>query len=96
MTQVDDLLQERLSRYGRFDRHSEISQELKDVIFNNLGYPISSLAPDQREALDMICHKLARIANGDPNYSDNWIDIAGYSQLVANRLDGTGIYATTA
>jgi hypothetical protein len=45
------------------------------------------LAQDQREALEMIAHKIARILNGDPNYSDNWIDVAGYATLVANRLE---------
>jgi hypothetical protein len=38
------------------------------------------------EALDMICHKIGRIINGDANYHDNWLDIAGYSMLVADRL----------
>jgi hypothetical protein len=36
----------------------------------------------------MICHKIARILNGDPNYADSWVDIAGYAQLVADRLLG--------
>jgi hypothetical protein len=36
----------------------------------------------------MICHKLGRIVNGDPNYADSWIDIAGYAKLVADRLEG--------
>ena len=43
---------------------------------------------DQAEAIDMIFSKLARILNGDPNYADNWIDIAGYATLVADRLEG--------
>jgi hypothetical protein len=34
----------------------------------------------------MIAHKIGRILNGDPNYADSWIDIAGYAQLVADRL----------
>jgi hypothetical protein len=45
------------------------------------------LMPDQREALEMIAHKIARIVNGDPNYADSWLDIAGYAQLVADRLN---------
>ena len=44
-------------------------------------------APDQLEAVNMIVNKLARIYNGDPNYSDSWRDIAGYATLVADRLD---------
>jgi hypothetical protein len=43
---------------------------------------------DQAEALDMIFHKIGRILNGDPNYADSWIDIAGYAKLVADRLEG--------
>jgi hypothetical protein len=38
--------------------------------------------------MEMICHKMARIMNGDPNYSDSWHDIAGYAKLVADRLEG--------
>jgi hypothetical protein len=47
---------------------------------------------DQREALDMIAHKIARIINGDPDYADSWVDIAGYATLVSERLkdDSTG------
>ena len=36
----------------------------------------------------MIAHKIGRILNGDPNYADSWVDIAGYAQLVANELEG--------
>jgi len=44
------------------------------------------LDADQQEALEMIAHKIARILNGDPNYVDSWVDIAGYAKLVADRL----------
>lgn len=46
-----------------------------------------SLAPDQKEALEMIAHKIGRILNGDPNYHDSWHDIVGYTKLVADRLE---------
>lgn len=46
------------------------------------------MLPDQREALDMIFHKIGRIVCGDPNYADSWHDIAGYAKLVENRLNG--------
>jgi hypothetical protein len=48
----------------------------------------ADLDADQLEALEMICHKIGRIVNGDPNYADSWIDIAGYAKLVADRLEG--------
>lgn len=50
--------------------------------------PANILEADQREALDMNAHKVARILNGDPHYSDSWRDISGYATLVADRLDG--------
>lgn len=97
-------LEERGKRYGNFLDHSKITQALKQVIADNTpgcshgkkivnskGLPVtyySHLAPDQQEALDMICHKIGRILNGDPDYADSWHDIAGYAQLVADRLDG--------
>lgn len=94
MSQVDDVLKQRLARYGYFDEHAKITQELKSVINGELLKRGKVLDDDMQEALDMICHKIARIVNGDPNYDDNWIDIAGYATLVANRLNGTGIYST--
>ena len=43
--------------------------------------------PDiQREALEMIASKLARILNGDNNYADSYHDIGGYSKLVEDDL----------
>lgn len=85
-TDLNATLDERGQRYGVFKRHAEISQQLKQVIS---GYQTKVLAPDQQEALDMICHKLGRILNGSPDYADSWHDIAGYAQLVADRLNGT-------
>lgn len=85
---VDMILDERGKRYGTFMGHSEVTQELKRVINNHLKIRQKVMAEDQMESLDMICHKIGRIINGDPNYDDSWVDIAGYAQLVADRLRG--------
>lgn len=85
-SKVDAILTERGKRYGLFTGHAEITQQLKKVVFNGLGD--KRLADDQQEALDMICHKIGRIVNGDPDYADSWVDIAGYAKLVADRLEG--------
>ena len=45
-----------------------------------------ALKPDQQEALEMMAAKVSRILIGDPDYADNWDDIAGFATLVANRL----------
>lgn len=85
---ISDILDERGKRYGKFKNHAEISQRLKYVVADALSKRKGEIADDQREALDMICHKIARIVNGDPDYADSWVDIAGYAQLVADRLQG--------
>ena len=80
---MDDILAERGKRYGDFIDHAAISQHLKQ----SMACPgWNELSCDQKEALEMIAHKIARILNGDPNYADSWIDIAGYAKLVADRL----------
>lgn len=88
-TNVDATLAERGSRYGKFKDHAEITQKLKRAIFRHINtVSKADLDADQLEALEMICHKIGRIVNGDPNYADSWIDIAGYAKLVADRLEG--------
>lgn len=82
------ILAERGSRYGKFTDHAEVTQSLKAIFRARMGEKWDHLADDQKEALEMIAHKLGRIINGDPNYADSWVDIAGYSKLVADRLDG--------
>jgi hypothetical protein len=81
---VAQTLNERGSRYGSFDTHAAITQEIKSVMQATGNWRL--LAHDQREALEMIAHKIGRILNGDPNYSDSWHDIAGYASLVDARL----------
>ena len=62
-------------------------QELKEAISCHFDTHANSLSPQQQEALEMICHKIARIVAGNPNFVDHWRDIAGYATLVANELE---------
>lgn len=87
-TDVTAVLEERGSRYGKFTGHAQVTQNLKNEIRDALDFRRKALDADQQEALDMICHKIGRIVNGDPNYADSWVDIAGYAKLVADRLEG--------
>jgi hypothetical protein len=88
MSDIDAILTERGSRYGAFIDHARVTIDLKCVLKNRVKERQIALAADQMESLDMICHKLGRIVNGDPNYIDSWDDIAGYAKLVADRLRG--------
>lgn len=83
---TDEILAERGARYGAFIDHAKVTVRLKRVLLERLFERGLEVQPDQAEALDMICHKLGRIVNGDPNYADSWDDIAGYAKLVADRL----------
>jgi len=88
---INETLEQRGTRYGDFRSHSELSQALQQVILRHAVSkqdPNKKMEPYMVEALMMICHKLARIANGDPHYDDSWRDIAGYSQLVVDILHG--------
>ena len=85
-TGLTAVLADRGAKYGKFDRHAAITQHLKRIMYTYKAR--TDLADDQIEALDMIAHKIGRILNGNPDYADSWIDIAGYAKLVADRLDG--------
>jgi hypothetical protein len=85
---LNQILTERGDRYGTFTGHAALTQHLKGVIRQALIERGKVLADDQMEALEMIVHKIGRIVNGDPDYADSWQDVAGYAQLVADRLNG--------
>lgn len=72
------------SRYGSFETNGRIAQELKAVMRGSPNW--SSLSGAQAEALDMFASKISRLLTGDPDYADNWHDIAGYATLVENTL----------
>jgi len=82
---VDEILKERESRYGDFFEHAYLAQQLKKTLHSSPNWV--HLNDMQKESLEMQMHKVARILNGDPNYRDSWIDIAGYAQLIADRLE---------
>lgn len=63
--EIKPILEERGSRYGKFKNNAEVSQYLKFTIksaFNSNNHKIYDY---HYEALDNICQKMARIANGD-------------------------------
>lgn len=84
MSNIDNTLAERGSRYGEFTGHADITQDLKQAMKRSPKW--ATLANDQKEALEMVAHKIGRILNGDPSYIDSWTDIVGYTRLVEKRL----------
>lgn len=82
------LTDERGKTHGAFSDHARITISLKAVFTAEYearcgrGQPY--LNDQQREALDMIAHKIGRIIAGDPSFQDHWDDIAGYAHI-ANK-----------
>ena len=85
MTTVDQILTERKSSHGNFTDHARITQNLKRVIDEELiGRMLRQQAPlsyTQKEAVDMILHKIGRVIAGDASFDDHWIDIEGYAKI---------------
>ena len=88
MEDIKKILARRQATHGNFRTHSAVSQNLKWCLMHHSGWP--KLEQLQREALEMICHKIARIMAGDPKHIDHWLDIAGYATLVVEALSKKG------
>lgn len=65
-------------QHGGMEAVGELCQQMKSAMRSSRNW--SRLTPGKREALDMICHKIARILSGaDPHDPEHWTDIAGYA-----------------
>lgn len=83
---INQTLEERGNRYGTFEEHARITQNIKAAMRDSNNW--DTLPPNMKECLEMIAHKAGRILNGDPLYHDSWHDIVGYTKLVADELLG--------
>lgn len=84
MTAISETLKQRDARYGAYVEQARVTQNIKLSMSQSANWKL--LAPDQREALEMIAVKVSRILTGDPNFTDSWHDIQGYAKLVEDRL----------
>ena len=84
---INETLEQRGSRYGKFKDVATTTYALQEILREAASH--EHMTDDQVIALDMICNKMARIVNGDPNYIDNWHDISGYATLVEQELNIT-------
>ena len=83
---INQTLEERGNRYGSFEEHARITQNIKAAMRDSKNW--DTLPPNMKECLEMIAHKAGRILNGDSLYHDSWHDIVGYTKLVADELLG--------
>lgn len=83
---IDAVLAERGSRYGEFDEHARTTQAIKQALASGRSW--AGMTDSQKEALEMVAHKMGRIVNGDPAYVDSWTDLIGYARLAERELLG--------
>lgn len=77
---IPSLLASRETTHGSYSETALYSQTIKSMVRGSANY--NMLSNQQRESLDMIAVKIARILSGDPDEQDHWKDIAGYATLV--------------
>jgi hypothetical protein len=82
---VDETLAQRGQVYGDYEDVASRSQKIKTVLRESKNW--SRLSCVQKESLEMLANKMARILEGvDPDYHDSWHDISGYTGLVEQNL----------
>jgi hypothetical protein len=81
---VESLLVEREHSYGDYMTNAILSQKLKTVMRESHNW--DKLPMDMKESFEMMAVKIARLLNGDYAHIDGWRDCAGYSTLIADRL----------
>ena len=79
------LLAEREHTHGNFSATALIAQRFKDVSKSTPNWN-GNLTDVQRESLEAIFTKIARILSGDPNHPDHWRDVEGQAHLVTEQL----------
>lgn len=79
MKGISEILIERKKQHGDFTIHSDISQAIKKIAYNSSGF--KKFSNIEKEAMEMIIHKMSRLLCGANDKEDSWRDISGYSEL---------------
>lgn len=67
------------SSHGDWDKSAEFMSEVKGMMKMTPNW--SDMPARQREALEMVVHKVSRILHGDYNDPEHWVDAGGYLKL---------------
>jgi hypothetical protein len=81
---VEQVLAERGEDYGDYASKAQFIQGVKYLMRTSPSW--DAMDADMRESMEMIAHKMGRTLYGNPTHKDNFLDIAGYAKLVADRL----------
>ena len=81
---MTDILNEREKTHGAYASTAAMAQQIKDCFKHGQNW--LEMDDTQREALDLIATKIARILSGNPREKDHWVDVAGYANLIVRDL----------
>lgn len=79
----DPLLETREHTHGRYHDVALISQAIKSFLRAHKNW--ESRSDIERESMDMIAMKFARIIAGRPMQKQHWEDVIGYAKLVEEQ-----------
>ena len=83
--EITTILHDRGKQYGAYLDNAHLTQRFKTLLRNAANF---HQMPDYiREGFEMVLHKIARAANGDPMVRDNVLDAIGYLMLVLEEMD---------
>ena len=76
---IKEVIETREETHGSYTDTANVAQDTKAVWhFSNGWYKLTNR---ERESLDLIATKVARILSGDAEFKDHWTDIAGYAEI---------------
>lgn len=83
---IERLLASRESTHGFWLENAKWGQDLRELFRSGPGW--ETMSSSQREALDYIAGKLARLLSSEigSSHIDTWEDIAGYAHLAATEM----------
>ena len=79
------IIDQRAKTHGEYKNTAAWSQSLKDMFRGSPNW--AKMNDGQKEAMEMIAVKLARLLNGDPNFANHPVDVGGYAELYASSID---------
>ena len=82
MVTVNVMLNKKEKTHGLYKETANLSQSLKDVFRSGKNW--ANLTDVQKESLEMIALKIARVLNGNAAHRDHWDDVAGYAALAGD------------
>lgn len=79
--EVESTIATRHSMHGDYSTTADIAQGIKACLRDSPKW--LHMHKNNRESLDLIATKMARIVSGDEFEPDHWHDIQGYAKLAA-------------